>query len=297
MICLRHEPGFDGLLSAIAWGLRRQVVPDALFSTADPPTLLSCQLVKTEPGIRQTFLDYLQPILGQTVTAAVMDTVWKAWLSEQAGLSRAIDSFIRLAVRLRQDPSDRRQDPAVLEVVSAARKVEAQAHQYLGLLRFRSLGPELYVADLAPDYLVLPLIAPHFADRFADQAFVIRDCRRSLALLHLARGPCRLVRLLPDDPGGSPSPIDSRLGADPTDRRPSAGLPDPRGSPADRLPVPAGNGSDEPAGEADFTAMWQLYLQRLSIPERENRPLQQANMPRKYWPYLVENPDRPKFQP
>ncbi len=286
ILYLLHEPGFDGILSAVAWGLRRQVIPDGFFSTDELPVLVPCQPIPVEPGIRQAIRQYLRPLLGEAATAAVLDNAWRASLSEQAGIGRAIDAYIRHAVRMRADPIDLRQEPLVLQVAAAVRRVGGQAHHYLGLLRFRNLGRDLYLADLAPDYHVLPLIVPHFADRLTDQSFVIRDCRRLIAALHPAHGRCHYVRL------------SSLEQSDPVQVPPDPGLPF-RGRHQPVMPLPAG---DAPAGLASglqapgdaqaWADLWQRYLERLSIPGRENRALQQSHLPRKYWPYLTEEPDR-----
>jgi probable DNA metabolism protein len=53
-----------------------------------------------------------------------------------------------------------------------------------GFVRFRLVREGFYYARLEPDHNVLPLIAPHFADRFSDQDWIIHDLRRGMAIVH-----------------------------------------------------------------------------------------------------------------
>lgn len=148
-------------------------------------------------------------------------------------------------------------DPTVAAVIGAAKRASAQSHMYLGLLRFKVVSQDWTAADFSPDCHVLPLILPHFCDRLPDQNFAIRDLRRNLAAVHLADGRTSLHILADSNPLEPVTAIGSVL--------PSADT-----------------------GEDGFPAMWQLYLQRLSIPERRNPALQMGNMPKKYWKYLTE---------
>jgi probable DNA metabolism protein len=266
-VFIRHEGSYHGLLSAVAFCLRRQIEPLGLVTPDDPPPLLPVYDVATERGIAGLFRRHFIARMGDQAAEAVLDTAYRAFLSEATGIAESIFRYLRQAHQTRQDPSGRLQDRSIAEVVAAARRVGAQAHLYLGLLRFRSVSG-LYVADFAPDYHVLLLNWPHFADRLADQSFAICDRRRQIAVWHRAGGRCTwhiLGHEAPAGPAGSDEP---------------AALPEPAGT------APA----TDPADQPDFEQLWRRYLQHLTIPERRNLALQQHNMPRKYWSYLTEQP-------
>jgi len=142
----------------------------------------------------------------------------------------------------------------------------SRRHAYLGLLRFRQVSPELYLADFSPDFHLMPLVLPHFCERLPDQPFVIRDLKRDLTALHV---PGRTVRIFVMAPPGI------------HDEPPAF---------ADRA-LPAPTTSDPSASGDPFDALWRRYLERLTIPERRNIKLQRANMPKKYWKYLTERPE------
>jgi probable DNA metabolism protein len=47
--------------------------------------------------------------------------------------------------------------------------------------------------------------------------------------------------------------------------------------------------------ENELQELWKTYFARIAIEERRNPRLQAGNMPKKYWKYLVEEPDRSKI--
>lgn len=302
-----YDASFNGLLSAIAWCLRQNTMPIALLSDLEPTTLLEAVAIPSEPGIRRFFCRHYAARLGGPAAEEVLDTVYRAFLSEQPGMATRILTYLNMAWRDRCNPAGRLYDPAVAEVVGAARRVSGQAHQYLGLLRFRRIGDDLFLADFEPDYHVLPLILPHFADRLSGQAFVICDRRRGIAAWHRAGGGCSLHQMAAED---AQAPDTPRLAQQAAGTRLTAGP----GSPAKRRSPdrPSGERLPErpPAGQlpmerlaaeqlsvhriaaeeqsADFEDMWRKYLQHLTIPERRNLALQRSHMPKKYWKYLTE---------
>jgi probable DNA metabolism protein len=296
-----YDGSFSGLLTAVAWCLRRQCIPDGLLSDSDQMPLIDAVTLPTEKGIRSLFNRHFQSMLGNEQAGLVLDTAYRAWLSEMPEMGSSIRGYLSAALRERCDPSGRLTDPHIAAVVGAARKVSGQAHQYLGLLRFRRAGPSLYLADFTPDYHVLPLILPHFADRLADQEFVICDRRRNIAAWHHAPRAC------------ADGPIDPRHRCtlhwlsvdDQTTAACMAGAVSEGLVQANRAMIAAGDPPDDAptslagtrpvvhevdvvADREDYEAMWRLYLSRLTIPERRNLFLQRGNLPLKYRTFMTE---------
>jgi len=76
---------------------------------------------------------------------------------------------------------------SVLPVHRLARRVRHEAHRMKGFVRFREVREGFYYAALEPDYRVISLMAPHFADRFFDQHWLIHDVRKNRGIVHEAR--------------------------------------------------------------------------------------------------------------
>jgi probable DNA metabolism protein len=80
--------------------------------------------------------------------------------------------------------------PAVLDVEKAEKRIGNEVHRLLGLIRFESVIPvinntssEILYSRIDPDNDVLEFIAPHFADRFKSDPFIIHDEKRNKALI------------------------------------------------------------------------------------------------------------------
>jgi len=279
-----YDGSFAGLLTAVAWCLRRQCIPDGLLSESDQMPLIETVTLLTESGIRNLFSRHFRQVMGIEQAGLVLDTAYRAWLSEIPELGSAIRGYLSAALCERCDPAGRLTDPNIAAVASAAKKVSGQAHQYLGLLRFRRAGPSLYLADFSPDYHVLPLILPHFADRLADQEFVICDRRRNIAAWHHA--PQRSEGVQKD--AGQRCTLhwlsaDNQTTAAGRESLSTEGLL----LPAQTL-ITDGRHLDAVTGREDYEAMWRFYLNRLTIPERRNLFLQRGNLPLKYRTFMTE---------
>ncbi len=73
------------------------------------------------------------------------------------------------------------QDPSVSLVMKLRQKAWHEAHRMMGFLRFEELENQVLYAQIEPAYDVLSLIAPHFADRFLRENWIIHDKKRAQA--------------------------------------------------------------------------------------------------------------------
>ncbi|MDR3207502.1 MAG: TIGR03915 family putative DNA repair protein [Oscillospiraceae bacterium] len=117
------------------------------------------------------------------LSGALPAIAYKAFLSETEGMENALLGTLRIGFANRRDPLPRRQEEPVRLLNTLAERVGGEAHRFLQFIRFVRAGPDLYAADIEPDYFVLPLIGGHFHVRFNDQRLVVRDVKRRLALL------------------------------------------------------------------------------------------------------------------
>ena len=74
----------------------------------------------------------------------------------------------------------------VCTVAELAKKTWNEAHRYMGFVRFTELAGGILYADMKPENEVLPLIAPHFANRYPEENWVIYDEGRDKFAIHRA---------------------------------------------------------------------------------------------------------------
>lgn len=180
----------------------------------------------------------------------VLDGIIRAFLSEEPGTEELLIEFFRRAPRRGPEILSDLADPVVAEVDRKARRTGRELHRYTGLIRFRELADRVYYAPFGPDTNILPLLAPHFRDRFGNQNWVIHDTRRGTALF-CGEGKTELVRLLD--------------------------APDIRNNP-DLLSE----------AEQQFSRIWRSYYNAIGVKERTNPALRRQFMPLKTWGYLPE---------
>ena len=183
MTLLVYDGTLDGFLTAIFHGfeLKNQCYDIVSEKAAQDflPGLFEQRRIETDPTLGNRVYTAIQ----NKLSPDTYTHIYRAWLSRQEGMELEICRFLKLAFHLKRDISDMLQNPVVHRVVMASRTVGGEAHRMLGLLRFHLQGG-VYVADIRPDYDILPLITSHFVDRFGSQPFVIRDKHYGQALVH-----------------------------------------------------------------------------------------------------------------
>lgn len=145
---------------------------------------------------------------------------------------------------------------AVRAVFGMYRQVANEAHHYKGFVRFRELKNKTLFAKIEPKHAVLPCIAEHFADRFPQENWIIYDKPHEVFLIHEKGKRYYFLQQYMCMKGDSGS--------------------------AQKI---AGGFSEE---EMDYETLWKGFVQSISVAERENRALQNQNLPLRFRTNLVE---------
>jgi probable DNA metabolism protein len=125
---------------------------------------------------------------GLLLSAAVKRTAWPHTLFTPDSIKGVlIYRFVRIAMAHGPKALQMLTDDTVLTLQNAVRALKREAHQYQGFVRF-SIHGNVMAAVIEPKNEVLSLIAPHFCDRFANEAFMIYDKTHGQMLLYRAAG-------------------------------------------------------------------------------------------------------------
>lgn len=214
--------------------------------------------------------------LEKLLSREALHTMTISWLSEERTLNQPLFNYICKVFRQKRDISHNASDGDVLAVRNTCRRVLHESLRMKQFVRFQKAKDGTYLAVVSPDHDVLPLIIDHFADRFADQPWLIYDAHRHYGYY------------------ASPNPS---LGGehDNTAFTPSRG-----GEKAVRVtfedeasvPFDLSNGklSAEVLSSDDelFQQLWRTYFKAICIRERINPRKQLSDMPRRYWKYMTE---------
>lgn len=174
-----------------------------------------------------------------------LDMVYKVYLSEEIEADQLCVKALIEAFKTGKTILNDERHPVIQPFLKLGRKVAAESHNFLGYIRFSKLKSGVYYSCFEPTYNILPLLAPHFADRLKDQSWVIHDTKRSIAAFY-------------DQDKWHINPL---------------------------KPMEM---TDYAEDELVLQNLWRGYFQALAIDERTNLKLQQQKIPKKYWPFFIE---------
>ncbi|GAA4325637.1 TIGR03915 family putative DNA repair protein [Flaviaesturariibacter amylovorans] len=179
--------------------------------------------------------------------------VYRTFLSEADGAETVLLQYVQHVFAHTTSVETDFSHPAVLYVTQMGRKVWREQHRMEAFVRFQRTGDGLYYGFIEPDHDVLPLIAPHFTSRYADQRWLIYDGRRRYGLYYDGERTETVELRFDEAVGGG------------------------------RAASPVYDPSEELYQQA-----WKQYFKSVNIPARKNSKLHLQHLPRRYWKYLTE---------
>ncbi len=168
-------------------------------------------------------------------------------LSKEKGRSDVAYRFILYGMAQGEKVTEQMAHPYVQPVYKMCRNVNNEVLHYKGFLRFVELQNGIMAAKIRPENNILTLLAPHFADRFQTENWIILDEGRNLAIIHKAHSEWIMA--------------DGRY------LEKSAFF----------------DYSDE---EEEWQRIWQSFVDTIGIKDRENRNLQRQMLPYRYREFM-----------
>ena len=186
----RYDGTFDGLLSCVFESFVRKERPGSIQGPdCTQFSLFSTRMIATDPEralrVRAGISQKISPeALGFTLNA------FRTCLNDR---ETCILDFLRLGFRVGPRVMERFSEPSLNRLYRAVCSLQEEAHLLTGLIRFSdSNGALSSVIDPKND--VLPLIMPHFLERFPGERFLIFDRTHRRALLGV-QGRGRIIPL------------------------------------------------------------------------------------------------------
>ncbi len=180
-----YDSTFEGLLTAVYEAYYRRENPEKIL----PGNYLQHSLldqvlhIPTDPEKAGKVYDSIRT----KISGQALEHVYYAYLSDFDDAGTCIYQYLKLGWKMGRRIDSHLSDDRVLKIHNMSYKVGGEKHRMLGLLRFRQLSGELYYAPMEPTYNILPIVAPHFSERLADQNWVIHDVKRRLAAVYNKR--------------------------------------------------------------------------------------------------------------
>jgi len=249
-----YDRTFDGLLTAVFDAFVRKQLPSAIKGEDEPLPLFHDEVftvVSDEEKAGRVWQALEKKLSKQALT---MLTV--SYLAEEEKLDMHLFNYICKAVKSEKSIETFFTDEDVRYVTDAFRRVRYERLRMMQFVRFQKAKDGTYFAIIRPDYNVIPLIIPHFEDRFADQPWIIYDVRRNYGC-HYNGSEVKQISFADD--GRMFDPHSGKLKADLLDK-----------------------------DETLFQDLWRTYFKAVCIKERLNPRKHRKDMPVRYWAYMTE---------
>jgi len=179
--------------------------------------------------------------------------LYRCFLSELPGIEMTILSCVQFYFSGVASPQLAYGRPDVLKVNQTSKMVYREKHRMEAFARFQRTADDLYYAGIEPDFNVIPLLSEHFAERYADQNWLIYDLKRKYGIYFNQETVEEITLDFSDD-------------------------------------IHSGNSIKEifHDGEVLYQELWKDYFKHVNIPSRKNIKLHLQHVPRRYWKHLTE---------
>ncbi|MEI7885698.1 MAG: TIGR03915 family putative DNA repair protein [Clostridia bacterium] len=257
-VSLTYDGSFEGFLSCVFDCYYLHFAPLEIVATTEctQTSLFEQIFITTNPEkaarVYKSLLTKISPIAQSLVEYGFLAASPKNCSTEML-----LYNFIKKAFSLGKGILANYQIPEYVLLDKSVTGLKKEAHLMTGFLRFSLMGDFLF-AKIGPKNNVLPLIAPHFANRFASEHFIIYDETRDLAMIYK---PSEYI--ITDV---ALQPFQASLLAN----------------------VAPNLITSSSQSENHYQRLWQAFYQAIAIESRFNPKCRMNHMPKRFWTNLTE---------
>ena len=158
-----YDGTYNGFLSCVFESFAEKETPAAILPVdeADQTCLFGAKYIETD--LRRA--ERVRVSIPKKMGMEAQDLLERAFFTCMPEKELRMLEFMRLGYKVGRGVCGRLTEPAVDKITKAVQFLEREAHLYLGFLRFAEYG-DVLIAQIEPKNSVLPVIAPHFINRF-----------------------------------------------------------------------------------------------------------------------------------
>lgn len=181
MIDYLYDGSFDGLLTCIFYAYKDKKA-SSIFreDTYHPSLLTTSKTIKSE----EDKASRVHTSILKKLSYSTLSNVYHLYLSEYDDAETLILHYLRLCYTHTDTINLAKNNDIIRKVDLYVKRVSHEVHRFTGFVRFKEIGPLMFYAQIEPDHFILPLLIDHFVKRFSDQAFIIHDLKRQVALVY-----------------------------------------------------------------------------------------------------------------
>lgn len=247
-VAYAYDGSFEGLLCCVFQSYEEREVPIAILPPEEGQGMLyPIKWVETDAAKAKRVYTGME----QRISKDARELVQLGFLLDFAGRDLLLYRFIRIGFKCGKAVMSMLTDDTVAELQKRVRYLQNEAQRFKQFLRF-SVYDKAMVAVIEPKDYVLPLLSPHFCDRYHNEAFLIYDKTHRMALVYR---PHEEVIV----------PLDELV------------------VPLDELVLPRIEGA-----EAEYRRLWKRFYDTIAVEGRENPRCRMSHMPKWYWKHMTE---------
>lgn len=248
---LIYDGSFDGFLTCVFQVFEQRRRVSEIYTEGETQ-----QAIFARPEIVVTNLQQAERVkkgLQKKLDPRGRRHLYFSFLSEVPGIELTLLNYIQLVFKSENFSSQDYGNPLILKISQTAKKVSREKHRMEAFVRFMLTKDEIYFAHIEPDFNVLPLILPHFENRYANQKWIIYDLKRKFGIFYNLQETNYISLDI------SKNIFDKTFKA-----------------------------SIYSTLEMEFQELWKQYFKSTNIKYRKNLKLHTQHVPKRYWKYLSE---------
>ena len=173
-----YDGSYEGFLSCVFESFeKREIPPEICAENAPQITIFPMRFIATNMERARR----VQISIPKRMSLEAEDFVRAAFYSCMPGREGSLLAFLRMGYKMGPRVLSCLTDPTVNALFNAARHAKSEAHLLCGFIRLSDYDGIL-AGVIEPKNYALPLIAPHFADRFQSDPVFIYDRTHAQAL-------------------------------------------------------------------------------------------------------------------
>ncbi|MBO5670491.1 MAG: TIGR03915 family putative DNA repair protein [Clostridia bacterium] len=176
-----YDGSYAGFLSCVFESYEKKEMPAAILDAhaVDQISMFSVKFIETD-DVRAERVKKSIPLKLGTEAQELLE---KAFLTCLPNRELHMLRFMQLGYRVGRSVCRLMTDPRVDILRKAVTHLEREGHLYLGLVRFSECD-DVLIAEIEPKNSILPVIAPHFLNRYSGEDFMIFDRTHKAALVY-----------------------------------------------------------------------------------------------------------------
>jgi len=182
-IVYAYDGSFEGLMCCVFDSYEHKEIPSIIRPPSVQQTLFdTAKWIETD----ENKADRVFNSIPMKISYEAQELAKLGFLTCAPNKELLIFHFLRLGFKYGDKVMTMLTDDTVCSLQKAVRHLTSESHKFKGFVRFSVYG-EVLVAVIEPKNYVLPLLSPHFCDRYHSERFMIYDKTHGMAIIYQSK--------------------------------------------------------------------------------------------------------------